>query len=91
MATPVQIDRDAFYAGQSCLEMMNNTLRWLGVAANDFNRYDQASIVNALNYSQNRFAKLTNCLLYPAVVVLKANKQSYRLPYNCLRVMAGRF
>jgi len=91
MTSPVQTDANAFYEGFSTREMIENVRRWLGVDPTDINRYSDAAVVQGLNYGQNRFAALTGCLLMPTVIMLKANRQSYRLPYNTLGVKAARF
>ena len=91
MVNPVQIDTNAFYEGLSAREMIENSRRWLGSGATDTTRYTDAAVVQGLNYGQERFAKLTGCLLMPAVILLKAGRQSYRLPFNTLGVKAGRY
>ena len=88
---PVQADIATYYEGMNVREMIEATRRWLGVAATDVNRYSDADVVLALNAGQNRFAKLTSCLLMPTVIILTASRQNYRLPYNTLKVKAARY
>ena len=71
--------------------MVGAARRRLGVTATDETRYPKADVIQALNQGALRFVKLTGCLLHPAVIVCKANKMTYRLPYGTLRVWAGRY
>lgn len=91
MTTPVQWDLNAYYEGKSTREMIEDVRRWLGVNATDTNRYSDTDVVRALNMGQERFAKLTGCISYPAVVCLKASRQHYRLPYNALTIKSARY
>ncbi len=91
MTIPIQTDVGTYYEGLSTREMIENVRRWLGVDPTDKNRYSDLAVVQGLNYGQNRFSALTSCLLMPTVVLLKANRQSYRVPYNALGVKAARF
>ena len=80
-----------YFEGMTVQEMVDETLGVLGVAAGDYNRYPLASIILAMNLGAVRFAKLTNCLIMPAVVICKADQQNYRLPFGILRVMSARY
>lgn len=89
--TPVQTDYNMFFEGLSIQEMIYEARKWLGVGETDTTRYSNADIITALNLAQERFAFLTGCLLMPVIIVVKANWQNYRLPYNSYRVMAASF
>ena len=89
--TPEQRDTNAFWEGLSTREMISEARQWLGVAATDQIRYPDAAVIRALNYGQNKFASRTSFLLMPVVVIGKANQMNYRLPYNALRIIAGRY
>lgn len=89
--TPYQSDYGAFFEGLSIQEMIYEARKWLGVAEDDTTRYSNADCVTALNFAQERFAYLTGCLLMPTIIVVKANWQNYRLPFNALRVLGGAF
>ena len=91
MVQPVQTDLNSFWEGLSTLEMIQETRRWLGQSPDDTARYSNAAVIIALNQAQTRFAKLTEFLLYPVVIICKANRMSYRLPYNSLKVQSGRY
>lgn len=91
MVTPTQIDLGAYYEGLTVQEMIYEVRRWLGQQPTDTARYTDADVITAMNFGQNRFAKLTACLTMPAVVTLKANRQNYRMPYNTLKVRAARY
>lgn len=73
---------------QDCI---NDVQRWLGVTAGDFNRYDQASIIQALNAGQSRFTLLTECLTMPILIVVQNNIQNYRLPDFCQKILSARY
>lgn len=91
MVTPVQTDLNAYYQGLSAQEIIYEIRRRLGQAPTDTGRYSDADVITAANFGQNRFAFLTSCLIMPAVITLKANRQSYRLPLNTLKIKAGRY
>lgn len=91
MVDPVQLDRSNYYEGKTTREMIEDVRRWLGVSATDANRYSDVDVVRALNIGQERFAALTKCLTYPAVVVLRQGRQHYRLPYNSLAIKSARY
>lgn len=89
MATPFQADYNRYVEGSSCIEMIEQVQRWLGVAAGDYVRYPKADIVKALNAAGLLFAKKTSCLTYPAIIVCAANQQNYPLPFGTLRVLTA--
>lgn len=89
--TPFQADYGAYFEGLSTQEMMYEARKLLGVAEDDTTRYPNADVVKALNFGQERFAFLTGCLLMPTIIVVKADWQNYRLPFNSLRVISGAF
>lgn len=89
MATPFQADYNVYWEGSSAIEMIEQVQRWLGVAAGDYVRYPKADIVKALNAAGDKFAKLTSCLTYPAIIVMKANQQNYPVPFGTLRVLTA--
>ncbi|MFA4834863.1 MAG: hypothetical protein WC749_02160 [Dehalococcoidia bacterium] len=91
MANVVQIDIDATYEGLTCREMIQVTRGRLGVGPNDTNRYTDANVVQALNLGQNRFAKLTACLIQPAIIVCANGRQNYGLPSGTLKVLSARY
>jgi hypothetical protein len=91
MTNLVQIDIDATYEGLTCREMIRLTRARLGVGQDDANRYTDDNVVQALNMGQERFAKLTNCLINPVVIVGKAGRQNYALPRGALRVLSARW
>lgn len=91
MVQPIQTDLNTYYQGLSTQEIIYEIRRRLGQAPTDTGRYSDADVITAANYGQNRFAFLTSCLIMPAVITLKANRQSYRLPLNTLKVKAGRY
>ena len=91
MTNLVQIDVDQTYEGLTCREMIRLTRARLGVGRDDTNRYGDDDVVQALNMGQTRFAKLTNCLINPVVIVGKANRQNYVLPRGTLRVLSARW
>ena len=86
---PYVIGVGNYYEGKNTQEMLDDVRRWLGVASTDTTRYSDADIVKALNMGQERFAYLTACLLMPVIIVVKADRQNYRVPFNALRVLAG--
>lgn len=85
------IQTGAYYEGRTVREMIEDTRRWLGVNASDTNRYPDADVIRALNFSQNRFSKLTSCNSLPVIVILKSGIQNYRLPYGCQKILAARY
>ena len=91
MTNVVQIDIDATYEGLTCREMIQVTRGRLGVGANDVNRYTDANVVQALNMSQNLFAKRTSCLQQPALIVCATGRQNYGLPAGTLKVLSARY
>ena len=91
MPTAVQVDQNRYWEGLTSLEMVNLVQSRLGVGVNDFARYTKAQIIQALNVGGTRFAKLTACLQMPVVVIGKANRQNYRVPFGTLRVVAARY
>ena len=91
MTNFVQIDTDATYEGLTCREMIRLARVRLGVGRDDVNRYSDVDVVQALNMGQERFAKLTNCLMYPVVIIGKAGRQNYPLPRGTLRVLSARW
>jgi hypothetical protein len=91
MATPTQRDYNAYYEGLNTLEMIQEVQRWLGVGLGDYDRYSKDEIITALNQAGLRFVKRTGCITMPVVIICAANRQSYRLPYNTLFVISGRY
>jgi uncharacterized protein (DUF697 family) len=91
MTNIVQIDIDATYEGFTCRQMIQFTRTRLGVGPDDVNRYTDAFVVQALNLGQERFAKLTKCLMQPVVIVGKAGRQNYALPKGTLKVVSARY
>jgi hypothetical protein len=91
MTTPIQVDQNRYWEGLSSLEMVNLVQSRLGVGQGDYTRYTKAQIVQALNMGGVRFAKLTACLLMPVVIIGKANRQNYRVPFGTLRIVGARY
>lgn len=88
---PTTINFDPYYEGLTSLEMVELVRHRLGVTPTDENRYPKADVIQALNQGAIRFAKLTGCLLHPAVIICKENKMVYRAPYGTLRIHAARY
>ena len=91
MTNFIQIDIDATYEGLTCREMIRLTRSRLGVGRDDTNRYDDDDVIQALNMGQERFAKLTSCLMQPVVIICKAGRQNYTVPKGTLKVLSARY
>jgi hypothetical protein len=91
MVNFIQVDIDATYEGLTCRQMIQFTRTRLGVGPDDVNRYTDDYVVAALNMGQERFAKLTNCLMVPAVIIGQSGRQNYGLPKGTLKVVSARY
>jgi hypothetical protein len=77
--------------GKVGIDLIHDTQAWLNVMPDDYNRYPQINIVNALNAGASRFVRLTKCITMPALMVMSANVQNYALPHSCLRILSARY
>ena len=82
------------FSGYTLTNSRALTLRWL--RAPDTSRYSPTAgtadydwIDDALNRGQEDFVRKTHCLRTYAIVELKANYRTYRLPWNFLDFMAA--
>lgn len=84
-------DFNLVHMGTTTRRLIRRVQRGLKVAKLDFDDYEKAEVVEALNSGMEAFAAFTGCLKTLCLIRPTASQQNYRLPFGIKRVTAAKY